>query len=277
MKFKFSIFISLMLICLVLISVGFVYLVDISDSPRLVSQATKQGCKTFDSTPAIDVSQPLNIAVWNVYKLQKGNWQSEIKKLQSKNTIMLLQEAVDSKTLLNLFQPQGWSAEQAYAFSFSNQIAGVMTVSKPSPEQVCAFNQAEPLLPFPKTALLSMYRLSNQQQLAVVNIHSVNFTLDLDVFKGQISNILDYMQNFDGPIIFAGDFNTWDQRRLALLKNEFAQFDLQQVKFSPDERLTVFNAPLDHIFYRGFTLKEARSQSTSASDHAWLEASFTFN
>lgn len=248
--------------------------VEIPHSPRLVNLEKNKFCQHYQDTSIIDVTKPLNIAVWNIYKLKKVQSRIELNGLLEKNQIILLQEAISS---INAIYQQDLHIDQTFAFKMFDEIAGVMTLSKVVPSQACAYSQKEPILRLPKTALLSFFSLSNDKKLAIINNHSINFTYDLMLFKEQLTNILASLKNFDGPIIFAGDFNTWNQSRLSLLKKEFAKLDLQQVTFSPDERSTFLGKPLDHIFYRGLTFNNARSQSTIASDHAWLEASFAFN
>ena len=48
--------------------------------------------------------------------------------------------------------------------------------------KLCAYTHEEPWLQLPKSALWSRYQLSNGEQLAVVNIHAVNFTLGTEEY-----------------------------------------------------------------------------------------------
>ncbi len=58
--------------------------------------------------------------------------------------------------------------------------------------------------------------------------------------------LLDELRDFTGPVIVAGDFNSWSEARMALLSIQLASVGLQEVRFSPDNRTTFINyLPLD--------------------------------
>ena len=46
------------------------------------------------------------------------------------------------------------------------------------------------------------------QQLLVVNVHAINFVM-LHTFEAFIKQLISAMKNHHGPILLAGDFNTW--------------------------------------------------------------------
>lgn len=273
-KKKCAIFLSLAILLTFIFIFNKLFIVP--KSLRLVSNETLDACINYPDYSYLDITKDLNLVSWNIYKLNKQGWKKELAELSSSNDLLLLQEAISSKELYQEFKNKNWNIDQAYAFSLFDNISGVMTLSKLSPKKVCVFQQMEPWIRLPKTALLSVYMLSNFQNLAIINIHSVNFTLGLNDFTKQLDNIISTLESFNGPIIFAGDFNTWSEKRLAVAKKVLNRLNLKQVNFSPDERLFVFGNALDQIFYRGMELKKAQSKNTSVSDHAWLQASFRF-
>jgi len=65
----------------------------------------------------------------------------------------------------------------------------------------------------------------------------------------------------------AGDFNTWNGKRLVLLQQIMTRNKLQPVSYSQDERMRVGSLALDHAFTRGLTVSAASSQRSSGSDH----------
>ncbi len=77
----------------------------------------------------------------------------------------------------------------------------------------------EPWLQLPKSALWSRYQLSNGEELAVINIHAVNFTFGTEDYEAQLKSLTDNLQKYRGPVVFAGDFNSWSEARFSVLKN----------------------------------------------------------
>lgn len=249
-----------------------VYLfIDVPDSPQLVSPEGEVRCHEYQESSVIDVSAPLNIAVWNIYKQQLNGWDTELKSLATENSIILLQEAQGKPDMLSYIEQSGWHSNQAYAFAINGEVAGVMTLSKAKPQTVCAYTKAEPYLRLPKSALYSAFKLSNGDVLSVINLHSINFTYGVKDYSEQLDVLVDTVQSLEGPLIIAGDFNTWSNERLSVVKAKFSKLGLLEARFQPDQRLRIFNHPLDHLFYRGMRLESAKSLATDASDHAKIE------
>ena len=63
----------------------------------------------------------------------------------------------------------------------------------------------------PKSALYARYRLSNGSDLVTVNLHAINFTLGTKDFQNQIEQLENAVKKHKGPLIIAGDFNTWSR------------------------------------------------------------------
>lgn len=252
------------------------FVVDIPPSAQLASAESGVKCRDYDPSSIIEVSKPLNVAVWNIYKQQLEGWEEELNALADDNSIILLQEAQARPQLLSYVEDNGWHSNQAYAFAINGEIAGVMTLSDAIPEKVCAFTKVEPYLRLPKSALYSAYKLSSGEVLSVINLHSINFTYGVQEYVEQLDALVEGVSELKGPLIIAGDFNTWSNERLDVVKQKLEAIGLQEAQFQPDNRLKVFSHPLDHLFYRGLKLTGAETQDTKASDHAVLEAQFTY-
>ena len=87
-------------------------------------------------------------------------------------------------------------------------------------------------------------------ELLVINIHAINFNIGLDGFKEQMRCIAEAITEHDGPVIVAGDFNTWSEARLDILSKLAREMKLEKVDFGPDaDDITArFGNALDHIF-----------------------------
>jgi endonuclease/exonuclease/phosphatase (EEP) superfamily protein YafD len=69
-----------------------------------------------------------------------------------------------------------------------------------------------------------------RETLAIVNVHSINFELVLDAFRAQVEGLADVLAGHRGPIIFGGDFNTWNDARDAVLRETTARLGLTEVQ-----------------------------------------------
>ena len=102
-----------------------------------------------------------------------------------------------------------------------------------------------------KTVLFTKYPIDAPSlELLVVNIHGINFNIHLDGFKEQIRYIAEVVMRHDGPVILAGDFNTWREARRDHLSELVKEMELVKIDFGSkaDYVETMFGNPLDHIF-----------------------------
>lgn len=225
-------------------------------------------CYQNTSAQTLDNGGELNLLVWNIYKQNRPNWQSDLTQISASQQLLLLQEANMNEPFKQWINQLGWDGTQARAFEAFGEAAGVINLAKVMPTMACAYTQLEPWLRLPKSAIYARYRLSNQQELAVVNLHAVNFTYGTQEYQEQLTALLEELQRFAGPVIVAGDFNSWSTERMALLSNSLSVIGLQPVVFEPDNRTTFINGlALDHVFYRGLKLKKAEAPQSDASDH----------
>lgn len=274
---------SVLLMGLVLAAKSIVFTVPLGPEFIEISKVTpdasltyQSDCVQFNSSVPIDRNGQLNVLVWNIYKQQKNDWQTALNILTTSSDLVLLQEASLTAELKQFVIDKSYSAELVRAFDVFDTSAGVLTLAKESSEKVCAHTAIEPWLRLPKSALLSEYALSNGQTLIVINIHAINFTLGTEDYKNQIEALSQEVQAHGGPLIIAGDFNSWSDDRLATLQQQVKPLRLKEVIFTPDERMRfITGLPLDHIFYRGLEVKEAHSTKSNASDHNPLQVSFT--
>ncbi len=216
-----------------------------------------------------------SVAIWNIHKQQRPRWQSVLSSLIEKSDLILLQEAQTTPDLLKFITASGLVADQVPAFAIPQHPSGVMTLASSSPIYCCPLREKEPILRLSKSSLITMYPLTDEQQLMVVNVHAINFSLGVDVYSRQLDNIGIYIKLHDGPVIFAGDFNAWSRRRFRVLER-FAQcMGLKEVYFNDDHRTIVFGKPLDFVFYRELTVQSATVLTTIASDHNPLLVRFS--
>ncbi|XKM12932.1 endonuclease/exonuclease/phosphatase family protein [Orbaceae bacterium ac157xtp] len=217
----------------------------------------------------------LTILVWNIFKQKRINSLALLEHYADKTALILLQEAQATPKLLNFITENQKFADQVPAYSFNDVYAGVMTIANTQALQAIAFKEREPFIRIPKSALITKYALPNRQEmLLVANIHAVNFSFGVKIYHQQIRILLNEISQHQGPVILAGDFNSWNRRRLKLLYYLIRKINLKAVNFTLDNRKTFMGKPLDFVFYRGLNLMKAEIVDTEASDHNGLLVSF---
>ncbi len=271
----------ILLVLFTLVTSGYKLVFNIPESPQLVTISENSSgeplvCFQDDSAKPLDKQGELGLLVWNIYKQNRNTWSSELTRLSENTQLLLMQEASLNQNLKSWILQQGWEGNQVNAFKVMGESAGVINLARTTPSLACGYTEMEPWLRLPKSGIYALYPLSNGQQLAVVNLHAVNFTYGTDEYHVQLKTLASELSKHTGPIIVAGDFNSWSEARVKVLKQSLTSLGLSEVRFSPDYRVRfVTGLPLDHVFYRGLELKSAEAPESDASDHNPLLVRFS--
>jgi endonuclease/exonuclease/phosphatase (EEP) superfamily protein YafD len=127
---------------------------------------------------------------------------------------------------------------------------------------------AEPLIRFPKSILITRFPLTGTHlSLMIANIHLINFAPHTTTYGLQVRQLTEILVNHQGPMILAGDFNTWSAERLAIIEEMAAGLSLASANFEADLVRKVFGYTVDRLYYRGLTMQEASVIEASSSDH----------
>lgn len=216
---------------------------------------------------------------WNIYKGNKEGWVQDLLLLSDSSDLILLQEAYLTQALSQFLETSGHDWDMISAFRYQGIHAGVMTMGHTPPQSSCAQRVYEPLALLPKSSLVTYYPIKNTQQtLLVANIHAINFTLGIGRFTQQLMEIKALLAQHKGPIVFAGDFNTWSDRREAVLDQIIGdeKLGLLKVEFVSTVEHLVWGHRLDHIFFRGLKVISAEIIPVESSDHYPLKVHFEF-
>jgi len=232
-----------------------------------------QNINTLKHQGVVDSSQ-IRLLNWNIFKGKKQFWAQDLKGLIAESNLVLIQEALLSEDFYRHFSGHT-SVHVAHGFIEKNIATGVLTAASAHALRSNALKHAEPFLRTKKSTLVTEYRLSNSNQtLLVANIHSINFSFGTMAFSLQLEDLFAEMDEHQGPVLLAGDFNTWRTKRMRILSDMARESNLQDVLFSEDGRKQVFNKTLDHVFYRGLQCTDARVIEVSSSDHNPIHATF---
>jgi endonuclease/exonuclease/phosphatase (EEP) superfamily protein YafD len=217
----------------------------------------------------------INLLIWNTHKGQGTGWLEEFAELSAGQDLLLLQEAFLKEELRDLLLRETLSWNLATTFMKDRIETGVMTASQVAPASACVQRTMEPLLSLPKSTLISRFRLRGSvETLLVGNIHAVNFTLGTEAFRSQLDRLASMLDEHDGPVIVAGDFNNWSQARSEILDETLVETGLlRKVALNGMNPRTILGRTVDHVYYRGLTVVAGRVFETDTSDHdpIWVQ------
>jgi endonuclease/exonuclease/phosphatase (EEP) superfamily protein YafD len=228
-------------------------------------------CDTF-------LPERFGLLCWNVHKHNRHpDFAHYLEGLVTKRQIdcLLLQEA--------RFGSESQCALESYAYDAAANLEvrgsfyGVLTAARCEAEEARPYlsKARESLLGTHKSLLASRYRFADGSPLLILNIHAINFR-ETGSYERELHRFAERVRHYEGPLIVAGDFNSWSTSRTWRLHRFKKALGLQTVRFDEKEKVTSFwGRRLDFIFYRGLELVDsAVFDDHSLSDHNPLYALF---
>lgn len=219
--------------------------------------------------------------VWNVFKTGKKEeffkqW-SQFQAIEAPD-LVAFQEAViiDDLNLCSIKSDCDFGLAFKYPSHHRNIKAGVMTSSKfPIAGGVTLHSDSlEPFLHTPKSSLINRIKIAGTEVL-LVNTHGINF-VGLNSYDIQLAEIVKYISAYQGPLIWAGDFNTWNEGRIKLLNRYIKKLGMKEIGFTNDTVIKrLLGRKLDHVFIRGLRAEHAHALKTTGSDHSPLVVELT--
>jgi endonuclease/exonuclease/phosphatase (EEP) superfamily protein YafD len=220
----------------------------------------------------------IKLLVWNMYKGDKPDWERDFNNLSNGKDILLLQEMFLNDKMKRVFDQQDvfeYVTATSFIYKEGKVRTGVANGGRVAPQRHIWFRSPglEPVIKTPKMSLATFYKVKGQEeQLLAISIHAINFVTTFYLAQ-QIKEIARLIKKHKGPVIFAGDFNTWSREKTRYVKYMANRLGLHEVKFSPDTRMRTFGWPLDFIFLRGLEVRQADCHgSLDGSDHKALTA-----
>jgi len=222
--------------------------------------------RTLTTGQARDSELPaeFELLCWNVYKQRRRRFEAELEQLSTEVELLVLQEATDEPPIWTLeIDQREWALVVAFEHGRDRTPHGVATASTAEPvrEQAMLSPVREPLIRTPKSALLTWVELErSDSRLLLVNLHAVNFR-PARALDAQLLEIGEAIATHTGPLVVAGDFNTWSRRRRAVVE-QFAQRHGLASLFRdvPGRRL-------DDVFVRGLVVRDVEVFPSRGSDH----------
>jgi endonuclease/exonuclease/phosphatase (EEP) superfamily protein YafD len=215
----------------------------------------------------------IRLVTWNIHKEADPGWQRDLRRFASGSDVLLLQETVLDRALRDVVGDAGMRWVMASSFIYSNADTGVLTAARIDAVANCTQRIVEPLLRLPKSTVISWFPLRGRTAtLAVVNVHAINFSLSLGAYRAQFDAVADALSNHTGPIILAGDLNTWTAARVGVVDAVAKRLHLTEIAFADDRRKLFLGRQLDHIYTRGIDVVASSAIPVTSSDHNPVDA-----
>jgi len=223
----------------------------------------------FPSTPPGHALDPARIRVltWNIHKEEDSGWEADLARFADAHDIVLLQEVTLVDPLTEILRGAGLRWVMASSFIYDGADIGVVTAARAPAVAHCTQRVTEPLIRLPKSSVVTWLPLRGSDKLlAVANIHSINFSLTLGAYEEQFDGVVEALARHDGPVILAGDLNTWTDARAAALQEVARKLRLSEIPFDSG-RSRFLGREVDHILVRGLAVDAAAAIAVTSSDH----------
>jgi endonuclease/exonuclease/phosphatase (EEP) superfamily protein YafD len=184
--------------------------------------------------------------------------------------LVLTQEALISERSLRTYSLPGFQAIHGASYRRLDGLRdGVMTLTRANAGShmqriVCKY--PEPIFKTPKAALVSFFDWAGiDRPVMVVNIHATLVRSKRGAMD-EIGHLVEHLPDHDGPIILAGDFNTFTRGYLEGVAQVLGGLGLHLIKIGDDPRSRT--SALDQIFVRGLKVRWLTVDTTiKNSDH----------
>lgn len=229
----------------------------------------------------------IDVLVWNIKKTSMNKWEEEFLDFGKDKELILVQEYYDGeifKKTIEGFTQMRWDMAASFSFPEKNNITtGTMIGSVATPSEVVVTQSSglEPVTRTPKTIIFAKYPIAGRNDhLLVISVHGINLKGQKS-FEHHMIQAKNEIEKHDGPILFAGDFNTRTKKRTRYLFSMVDKLGLEEVTFKNGQyRMegAFSNNFLDHAFIRGLHVENAEViPDSSGSDHKPLILKLSLN
>lgn len=244
-----------------------------ADSSQLCGQNFNNQI-SFSRAVAVRDTSDFSVITWNAHKLADKQFLPDLIHLSQYADVILIQEAMHSDGLQNTFL-RNFEFSFSFFKSFCNgkdQATGVMTASRYELENNSALvsQDTEPFTFTPKVSGYSTIEVPELGKINIINTHALNFNLG-SKFKNQIDQVAEFISHLEGPVIWAGDFNTWIADRKNYLDQKARVLGLQHIQPLKDHRIL----KLDQVYARGLEVIDIEIlENIKSSDHLPIKIVF---
>jgi endonuclease/exonuclease/phosphatase (EEP) superfamily protein YafD len=188
-------------------------------------------------------------------------------------SLVLLQEAQIEEGTCAF---SAFSYDAAANIEINKRFYGVLTASVKESSLAEAYltESSEGFVGPHKSLLLTTYALPGGEDLLLLNVHAINFR-EQRIYEEELDVLMKKATAHKGPMIVAGDFNAWSQKRTDALHMLRETLSLHIAAFDKGKVKSFMGYPLDFILYRGLQCVETEIMTNhDISDHHPLLATF---
>ncbi len=190
-------------------------------------------------------SKDVKLVVWNILKATEESFIQDFASFGSDTDIFMLQEVDNSNEFFKAYE--SYPHHQIhFGTSFNYRrglwggerfLSGTAISSKVDviDSGMIRSKKNEPFVKTPKVVTWAKFPVEGKEDLLVVNIHGLNMTKNKH-FIAQLKECEELILSHDGPVIFAGDFNTSDKEKLDAMWTVAWKTKLKTVTFENDQR-----------------------------------------
>jgi endonuclease/exonuclease/phosphatase (EEP) superfamily protein YafD len=204
----------------------------------------------------IPFPETFSLLCWNVHKKNRKDprFKPLIQKLAKMYQLhlCLFQEAELSGTLCSIGT---FAYDTAANLEINQTFYGVLSACRTTSTSASAYlsKSRESLIGTHKSLLRTTYPLQTGEELLIFNIHAINFRA-YRTYGRELTRLSEKIASHKGPMIIAGDFNTWNKKRVEILSQFCQTHHLKTVELK--EVKSFMGYPLDFVLYRGMECVE---------------------
>ncbi len=227
--------------------------------------------------PSQDEFNPksIKVLVWNIKKGQEKGLDVDLPKFGLDRDLVLLSEGYGKPEVVKIFNSfKGFVWDFGISFLYKkdhNYPTGTLIGSKVEASEISVTHSPdlEPIILTPKAFTMGKYPIKGQKkELLAISVHGINLA-DHEAFVRHMDQALHEIDRHDGPVVFAGDFNTRTKKRIDHIFQETTKRGFQSVDFVNGNKRSKGVTPyyLDWAFIRGLKVKNPKVTTVKSSDH----------
>jgi len=221
------------------------------------------------------IPETFSLLCWNIHKKNRKDprFKPFMQKLTTQYNLYfcLFQEAELSEKDCTI---GNFSYDTAVNLEINQKFYGVLTACRTTSVSAHAYlsKSRESFIGTHKSLLRTTYPLQTGEELLILNIHAINFRENRTYWR-ELEVLTEKVASHKGPMIIAGDFNTWNKKRMEALHTFCKRHNLKTVVF--EQVKSFMGYPLDFVLYRGVECIEKMAIIEHAiSDHHPLFVKF---
>ena len=218
----------------------------------------------LDPSMSLDPNE-IDLLVWNTYKAKNPSWSADFAFLSLDKEVVVLQEAYLNDPMKEAFENQHtfhYKMATSFIYTKKNIPTGTATGAAVYPVKYYykKTRDVEIIGLTPKALMLTEYALQGRgDTLLVINIHALN-SVPSCILKRHLEDGAVEIAKHYGPVIFAGDFNTWSNLKLKTMHKVMKSVGMSEIPFpngGDRMRAGLTKNIIDYIFVRGLEASDS--------------------